>query len=113
MATENTPQSIADWYQSCIAAFEIITTGVDSLIPGLDPRAGSYETKELALQLVQDQIGRFRVWAGNMGAHHPAGSRMSLDYKLKEASHIHAMVVELLEELNTSLESAYGILYLG
>ena len=34
--------------------------------------------------------------------------RMSLDYKLREASHIHAAVLELLKELNGSLtESAY------
>ena len=107
MATANPPPPITDWYHSCIATFEKITMGVDSLAPGLD--SGSDESKELALQLVQDQIGRFRVWAGNMGAHHPAGSRMSLDYKLKEASHIHDTVVELLEELSTSLESESGI----
>ncbi|KAF8418438.1 hypothetical protein EV426DRAFT_707586 [Tirmania nivea] len=98
MATTNSPQSIANWYRSCIATFENVTRSVDNLAPNLD------SAKALALQLVQDQIGRFRVWAGNMGAHHPARSRMSLDHKLKEASHIHDMVVELLEELNTSLE---------
>ncbi|KAF8418442.1 hypothetical protein EV426DRAFT_707592 [Tirmania nivea] len=98
MATTNSPQFIADWYRSCIATFENVTRSVDNLAPNLD------SAKALALQLVQDQIGRFRVWAGNMGAHHPARSRMSLDHKLKEASHIHDMVVELLEELNTSLE---------
>jgi len=107
MATANPPQLITDWYHSCIATFEKITTDVDNLIPGLDSRTGSFETKELALQLVQDQIGRFSVWAGNVGAHNPASSRMSLDYKLKEAPHIHNTVVELLEELSTSLESAY------
>ena len=34
---------------------------------------------------------------------------MSLDYKLKEASHIRNTVVELLEELHTALEGAYTI----
>ena len=34
--------------------------------------------------------------------------RMSLDYKLREASHVHNAVLELLEELNGSLmESVY------
>lgn len=102
MATSNTPQLITDWYHSCMATFAKITTGIDVLVD-----SSSHEAKERALQLIQDQIGRLRVWAGNMGAHHPAGSRMSLDYKLKEASHIHNTVVELLEELNTTLESAY------
>jgi len=36
---------------------------------------------------------------------------MSLDYKLKEASHIRNTVVELLEELHTTLEGAYRIGY--
>jgi len=78
------------------------STSVDH---GLD--LGSHESKELALQLVQDKIRRFRIWAGNMGSHRLAGSRMSLDYKLKEELHIHNTVVESLEEMNTSLESAY------
>ncbi|KAF8457010.1 hypothetical protein BGX38DRAFT_1139725 [Terfezia claveryi] len=103
MASANAPQSIADWYHSCIAAFERITASVDNLAP--EPDSKSHESKEPALQLVQDQIGRLRVWAGNMGAHRPAGNRMSLDYKLKEASHIQNTVVELLEELSTSLET--------
>jgi len=100
MATTNSPQFITDWYHSCIGTFEKVTTGVDNLTPDSNHVA-------LALQLIQDQLGRFRVWAGNMGAHHPARSRMSLDYKLAEASHIHNKVVKLLEELNTSLESSY------
>jgi len=102
MATANPPQSIRDWYHSCIGTFEKITKGVGNC----NLASGSHE---LALQLVQDQIGRFRVWAGNLGAHHPASNRMSLDYKLKEASHIHNTVVELLEELHTTLESVYKI----
>jgi len=104
MATANPPQSIRDWYHSCIAAFERLTKGIENCnLP-----SGSHE---LALQLVQDQIGRFRVWAGNLGAHHPTRSRMSLDYKLKEASHIRNTVVELLEELHTTLEGTYRIWY--
>ncbi|KAF8458665.1 hypothetical protein BGX38DRAFT_1264971 [Terfezia claveryi] len=103
LAVANPPQSISDWYHSCIAAFDKITTGFGNLGPGQD--SGGDETKEISLQLVQDQIGRFRVWSRNMGAHYPAHSRMSLDYKLKEASYLQNTVVELLEELNTSLEA--------
>ena len=115
MATTNPPQSISDWYHSCIGSFENITTVVNNLAtPELD--SDTHEMKELALQRVRDQIGRFRVWAGNMGAHHRADSRMSLDYKLKEASRVHNMVLELLEELNSSLlealKSAYQYVYL-
>ncbi|KAI5779860.1 hypothetical protein DFH27DRAFT_489111, partial [Peziza echinospora] len=45
----------------------------------------------------QDELGRFMVWAGNMGAHRVG--RMSLDNKLREASHIQKAVTGLLKEL--------------
>ena len=94
MATKALPQSIADWYHSCIAVFATVNKILDNTeheIPG----------NGKTFSLVQDQIGRFRVWAGNMGAHRVG--RMSLDYKLREASHVHSTVLELLEELNESL----------
>ena len=102
METVNPPHFIADWYHSCITTFEQVTACIDNLAHEQD--SDSDEAKALALQLVQDQIGRFRVWAANMGAHHQAASRMSLDYKLKEASHIHNTVVKLLTQLNNSLK---------
>ena len=54
-----------------------------------------------ATQRLLDEFGRFRVWAGNAGAHRTG--RVSLDYRLQEASHIHAQLTELLEELNKDL----------
>ena len=53
-------------------------------------------------QRLLDEFGRFRVWAGNAGTHQNGGK--SLDYHLKEASHIHAKLTELLEELSNSLQ---------
>lgn len=53
-------------------------------------------------QRILDEFGRFRVWAGNSGAHRVG--RVSLDYRLREASHLHEELVELLEELNKNLE---------
>ena len=52
-------------------------------------------------QRILDEFGRFRVWAENAGAHR-MGS-ISLDYRLREASHVHEDLVELLEELNKNL----------
>ena len=48
------------------------------------------------------EAGRFRVWAGNAGAHR--NGRVSLDYRLREASHIHEELSKLLGELNMTLE---------
>jgi len=44
---------------------------------------------------LRDEFGRFRVWSGNVGSHKKG--RCSLDYKLREASHIRERVIELLQ----------------
>ena len=47
------------------------------------------------------ELGRFRMWAGNTGAHRTG--QVSLDYRLREASDIHEEISELLEELDSNL----------
>lgn len=54
-----------------------------------------------------DAFGRFRLWVGNIGAHRKG--RASLDYKLREASHIRDRVIELLQNLETVLREALEI----
>ena len=49
-----------------------------------------------------DDLGRFRVWAANAGAHRTGGG--SLDYHLREASHVHTQVTKLLGDLYKGLE---------
>lgn len=56
---------------------------------------------ELSLIEVQDELGRFQVWAGNVGAHREG--RVSLHHKLREASRIRGQVTELLAGLNEAL----------
>lgn len=48
-----------------------------------------------------DQNGRFKVWAGNIGAHQTGKS--SLDYRLRDASHIRTRVVQFLKDLQEQL----------
>ena len=48
-----------------------------------------------------DEFERFRVWAGNAGAHRTG--KVSLDYRLREASHIHEELANLLGQLNGAL----------
>jgi len=45
--------------------------------------------------------GRYRVWAGNAGAHRIG--RVSLDHRLREAPNMKHMVIELLADLNQAL----------
>ncbi|KAH6625408.1 hypothetical protein C7974DRAFT_200963 [Boeremia exigua] len=48
-----------------------------------------------------DELGRFRIWSGNVGAHRKG--RGSLDFKLREASHIRERVVELVQDATVVL----------
>jgi hypothetical protein len=56
---------------------------------------------------LRDEETRFRVWSGNIGAHKKG--RSSLDYRLRDASHIQKQVINLLEDLNTLLDDAVAI----
>src|SRR5271156_1950869 len=51
---------------------------------------------EVPCRLWQDELGRLRVWSANIGAHQTGQS--SLDYRLRDASHVKNQVVKLLEE---------------
>lgn len=53
------------------------------------------------MTLWADELGRLRVWAANIGAHQNGQS--SLDYRLRDASHIKKQIVRLLERLRRSL----------
>jgi len=105
MATTNPPQSIADWYNSCRATFERLWRDVDDLAPGRF--AATYEANVIALDVLEEHIERFYAWAEDMRAHYPAQCGLSLDYKLKNSLPVCNMVVGLLEELNTELDSTY------
>ncbi|KAF8536480.1 hypothetical protein BDD12DRAFT_912112 [Trichophaea hybrida] len=58
-------------------------------------------------QSLQNDIGRYRVWAENSGAHRI--SRVSLDHRLREASDMKQMVIELLGDLDQVINEAIAI----
>ena len=51
-----------------------------------------------------DELGRFRVWANNIGAFLRIEHRNSLDFRLREVFKITSRIHELLEDLAESLE---------
>ncbi|KAJ9607843.1 hypothetical protein H2200_007922 [Cladophialophora chaetospira] len=51
-----------------------------------------------------DELGRLRIWAANIGAHRIGEA--SLDFRLRDASHIRAQTVKLLEQLRRTLDDA-------
>lgn len=56
---------------------------------------------------VLDELGRFRVWSGNIGALQEGPA--SLDYRLRDASHVREQVMRLLKDLNFALQEASSI----
>ena len=81
--------SIASQYAHCKNSFSQLLENVEKL----DDRAVS--------QQLLNEFGRFKVWAGNAGAHRTG--RVSLDYRLREASHIYDELTKLLGELKNNL----------
>lgn len=51
-----------------------------------------------------DELGRFCLWANNIGAFLRIEFRNSLDFRLREASKICSRVVEFLEDLVEALD---------
>lgn len=62
----------------------------------------SLEIEGITLKNIENELGRFRVWAGNIGAHQ-VGGRASLDYRLREASDVKSEVVKILEYLKRTV----------
>jgi hypothetical protein len=53
---------------------------------------------DVPISLWQDELGRLRVWAANIGAHRK--DQASLDYRLRDASHIRDQTIQLLKIVN-------------
>ncbi|KAF1986004.1 A1pp-domain-containing protein [Aulographum hederae CBS 113979] len=63
--------------------------------------------EKLPLSALEDELGRFRVWCGNIGALQKGHS--SLDYRLRESPLTQTNVLKLLRELKEALSQATAI----
>ena len=91
------PQTIAEHVRGSLAAFRVLAE------PGLE-----LEFPQPWIQpRLQDEQTKFKVWAGNLGAHKTGTS--SLDYRLRDASPIKDQVIDLLKELCDLLDQATSI----
>jgi hypothetical protein len=94
------PALIANHVQKCLDSFRDACSKLakaEPLVRGKIPPGAMH-----------DCFGRFRLWVGNIGAHRRG--RASLDYKLREASHIRIRVLELLQNLESDLQEAQDII---
>jgi len=53
--------------------------------------------------VIAGELARFRIWSANSGAHHPAGSKYSLDYRLQDAAHAKKLLLLVLEKMKIVL----------
>lgn len=88
--------SITSLYNVCIRSFY-------QLCDCLEDSDGEF-CDQISIPALQEELGRFRVWAGNVGAHR--SGRVSLDHKLRESFQIHSKVSELLGDLDESLQTS-------
>jgi hypothetical protein len=75
---------------SCYESFDQCLAQAATLLP-----------KELSA--LEDQVGRFSIWAANIGVFAPG--RASMDYRLSEAPEIRQLVLGLLETLEDCITS--------
>lgn len=65
------------------------------------------ERKESIIAAVNDELARFKLWSGNIGAHRTGPS--SLDHRLRDSSPLTQQVARLLDELTTSIDEGMFI----
>ncbi|KOS37374.1 hypothetical protein ACN38_g11829 [Penicillium nordicum] len=90
--------AISELLQSCLRQFLLL----------INSGTLANHTGEVPLQEWRDELGRLRVWAANIGAHQTRQS--SLDYRLRDASHIKSQIVRLLEQFQELLTDLQDVL---
>ena len=90
--------SISSKLIPCLRSFNALLT---------HPELAAHEA-EVPHAAWQDELGRLRIWAANIGAHQTGQS--SLDYRLRDASHISQQISKLLEDLCFNLREIEEIL---
>ena len=95
--------SIKTSYDACRRAFDDFVEFIE------DPTTKNPE--ELRVQTWRDELGRLRMWAGNIGAHQSGQS--SLDFRLRDSSHIRDKIISLLEDLPQRLQDVKEVILEG
>ena len=93
-------KTIASCYDNCSQGFIRLDSVLHST--AASELLASPEDVQQTQKKIHEQRARFKLWAGNAGAHRR--DKMSLDHRLREALHIHSQVIQLLEDLEHALE---------
>lgn len=92
--------SIPALFNSCFNALKSICSRLE--------RESTSDTELLQFSRWQDELGRLRLWAANIGAHRTGQS--SLEFRLKDSSHIRVQVTNLLLDLGQMFQDVEDIL---
>ncbi|KAI4611328.1 uncharacterized protein J4E87_010521 [Alternaria ethzedia] len=84
---------------SNVRAFQILTEALDA--------SNGKWSQWIESETLDDEVGRFRVWAGNLGALQKGHS--SLDYRLRGSPVLFSSALRLLNELEQNLNETYAI----
>jgi uncharacterized Zn-finger protein len=79
-----------------------------NLLTGKTSEGLEIYSSQVPLSAWNDELGRLRVWAANVGAHQMGQS--SLDYRLRDASHIKQHILSLLNELEATVSEIQQLL---
>lgn len=64
---------------------------------------------QISLPIVQDEYGRFKVWAGNIGAWQKGTA--GLDHRLREAGQIRQAILKILKDLSYVLGECESLVW--
>ena len=88
---EYTPSSISDSVFQCLQSFA-------ALLALKEQKNGAHEVD---IRQLENEHTRFKLWSENTGAHRKG--RSSLEYRLRDSSHLRNQVTKLLMSLQESL----------
>ena len=87
------PHAIATLLRTCFRAF-------GQLLDASPPA-----DVHLQVSALREQYSRLRVWAANLGAHRR--DNLSVDHRLREATDVKLMILEILNDLKEALEGIH------
>ncbi|KAF4450948.1 Zinc finger transcription factor ace1 [Fusarium austroafricanum] len=93
--------SIAEHVTACLQGFNGLCSSPSICVDVSDANT-PHSSNDISLLKLQNELSRFKVWSGNIGAHRKG--RSSLDHRLRDASNIRDQLVELLQDLKESLQ---------
>jgi hypothetical protein len=96
---ENSP--IASRAGVCLRDFEQLSSLFES-----SDRQAQYGISHAT---VCDGLGRFKIWAANIGAFQSIQASSSLDYRLREVPKVSKQIIDFLEDLSEALEDGEAV----